>query len=218
MDDLIVWLSQAWDNIITLPGMVGGLVAAILAGIFLTLLYKLAKYCGKYFWKGLAILGCLRGFRWFAIKAYLNTIQKRFGSVHNIYLDREDELDLEKIFVPLTLHQREKQSPSANQKLTTREILTNSDHARLMILGDPGSGKSTLLKALATGISRHQWVELYQMIPVFISLRAFSQQSEPLLPWLCQTVLLDSGLRNAESLLKKLMLEGRILLLLDGLD
>ena len=198
------------------PTTLSAVLAAVLAVFFVFLFRRFWRQVDHYFWAFLAVIGSLKGFRWFAVKAYRNSVQNTFGKVTNVFLGRVEVLDLEKIFVPLTLHQRGQND--STHKQNTRETLTSNEHGRLMILGDPGSGKSTLLKTLATGISKKQWHELRQYIPVFVSLRAFSLQSLPLVQFLIQTVMPEHRFRNPESTLKKLLAEGKILLLCDGLD
>ena len=83
------------------------------------------------------------------------------------------------------------------------------DHNRLVILGAPGSGKTTLLKALASGVSLRQWEELKERVPLFVSLRAFSQQpDEPgLYQWLVDKVMPELRFSHAESFLDPLLAE-----------
>ncbi len=211
-DFWIDWLSRGWDKFLSdpslyIPGLLSGITATLITIFFLALFKKIVYKSASFLWKILSIIGSMKGFRWLVIKAYLNNIQKEFGTLTNIYLDREETLDLRRVFVPLTLRSRDHENSSTGAPLKTREILTNESQRRLVILGSPGSGKSTLLKALASGVSRQQWVEFRKSVPVLISLRDFSQQEDhpPLKQWLSERVLPSLGMRNAEFTLIKLM-------------
>jgi len=198
-------------------GVLGTIVAA-----FLTYLAVQAWEGAKeQFWKVVAWLGTIRGLHRLALSAYLQSVRQKFGILKNIYLDKEEPLDLHRVFVPLTLHYRSGAIREEDKiRRDTKTILTNPNEKRLVIIGDPGSGKSTLLKALASGVSRRQWAEFKDLVPVLVSLRSFSQRADkkPLFDWLAQDYLPEFNLKNGEFLLKRLLEQGRILLLLDGLD
>nr|VFJ49189.1 MAG: WD40 repeat [Candidatus Kentron sp. DK] len=200
--------------------VLGGLVVVFVAGLSI----RVWKGFSKLFWRTSAHLGAMPGFRGVVIRGYLRRMRKKFGTVRNIYLDQNDELDLHHVFVPLTLRARGSESNQSTDDIitipqTTQEILTQNP--RLVILGAPGSGKTTLLKALASGVGQRHWQEWEKLIPIFVSLGEFSRaQGEPeLYDWLARTLLLEKyGLKQSEPLLKKLLVKGRLLLLLDGLD
>nr|VFJ91035.1 MAG: NACHT domain-containing protein [Candidatus Kentron sp. H]VFJ92032.1 MAG: NACHT domain-containing protein [Candidatus Kentron sp. H]VFJ98632.1 MAG: NACHT domain-containing protein [Candidatus Kentron sp. H] len=204
-------------------GIFYAVLGALAASLMVWLALKAWRGFSALFWRFTARLGAAPGLSHFLIRGYPRQVRARFGTVRNIYLDREERLDLHRVFVPLPLRARGDRNRSDNPEIaaprTTRAILT--ENPRLVILGAPGSGKTTLLKALASGVSQHQWEEWQGLIPVFVSLRAFSRATdEPALhDWLTGTLLPeDYGLRHAEPLLKRLLARGRLLLLLDGLD
>ena len=211
--------------------VLGGLVVVFIAWLSLRAWGGLLKL----FWRVVGRLGVLPGIQGFVVRGYLRRVRERFGAVRNIYLDREEELDLHRVFVPLTLARADRGNRGDKQSIeqaittpqTTREILTRNP--RLVILGAPGSGKTTLLKALASGVSQHQWPEWRNLVPVFVSLRAFSRVPEKpeLYDWLAHDLLPgEYAIRRAEPLLKRLLDPGRgkrrggrrLFLLLDGLD
>ncbi len=92
-------------------------------------------------------------------------------------------------------------------------------HSKLRVVGKPGVGKTTFLKHLAIQCNRGKFAA--QQVPIFITLRNFAEESREsgrvsLLnyirhEWEIAGVPNPSGLKN-------LLQEGRILLLLDGLD
>ncbi|ETR67644.1 MAG: hypothetical protein OMM_05033 [Candidatus Magnetoglobus multicellularis str. Araruama] len=167
-----------------------------------------------------AKIGTISWLSYFAIRAYRSHVKQTYGKVRNIYLDKDEILDLEQVFVPMTLILRKEETFTLTKRKETREILTDPDHRRLVILANPGSGKTTLFQALSSGVSSRQWHELDHMLPVFISLRKFSAQTDcsELFDWICQETFPFHGLNHHTELLKSLIAQGRILLLLDGLD
>ena len=171
------------------------------------------------FWRAVGWLGGLRGFSWLALRAYLRTLEATHSMLVNIYLGLTEELSLRQFFVPLTLRSTDRKALEAPPR-TTQQILTDAEQKRLLLLGAPGSGKSTLLKALAVGVSRHEWVDFNDLAPVLASLRAYGPVADqkPLLAWLAEDHLPHYGLRKAAALLENLLAQGRVLLLLDGLD
>jgi predicted NACHT family NTPase len=107
------------------------------------------------------------------------------------------------------------------------EIVRN--HPKLMILGKPGSGKTTLLKALTSQCIQGKLDWNNQLfIPIFITLINFSRDFSALLyKWepgetlvLLQAIKQELNLWRItdDSLAEYLATEGKIWLLLDGLD
>ena len=204
------------------------LLVGILTGVLATLLGTLAWVLLSKFWNIITLvtakifskLGQIPFLRFLGLKAYRQSIRRQYGHVINIYLDREESLDLNQVFVPLTLLQHNSSPSGDRDQHTTREVLTNHNQRRLIILGAPGSGKTTMLKSLATGVSRRQWAEFSDYFPIFISLRSYSQHSTDysLFDWMAKKLLPSHGLLNSVKLLRRFLNEGKVLLLLDGLD
>ncbi len=92
-------------------------------------------------------------------------------------------------------------------------------YSKLRVLGKPGSGKTTFLQYLAIQCNRGEFAA--DQIPIFISLRALSEESRrndefSLFYYLHQ--VLFSGKRSNLAALETLLQAGRVLLLLDGMD
>lgn len=147
------------------------------------------------------------------------------------YFQQKAELDLlDRVYVKLELRpelakapgREEKELLRAGQPLGIREVLalTSADSpwvtGRWVILGDPGAGKTTLVRHLAAGLAREvgrPWV------PVLDSLPRMMREREWLLDRIARR-LRRAG-HSAEGLtavLDREGKEGRLLLLLDGLD
>ncbi|WP_375511889.1 NACHT domain-containing protein [uncultured Nostoc sp.] len=92
-------------------------------------------------------------------------------------------------------------------------------YSKLRVLGKPGAGKTTFLQHLAIQCNRGRFAA--NRVPIFVTLRDFADESKQvgefhLLNYICKEFL-TCGISNP-SVLETLLLEGRVLLLLDGLD
>ncbi len=91
-------------------------------------------------------------------------------------------------------------------------------YAKLRVLGKPGVGKTTFLKHLAVRCNQGEFAT--DQVPVFLALREFAdsakrQEEVSLFSYLHQ-ILLPTGLTTPQ--LETLLIEGRMLILMDGLD
>lgn len=92
-------------------------------------------------------------------------------------------------------------------------------YSKLRVLGRPGVGKTTFLQFLAIQCNRGEFAA--NQLPIFILLREFAKESRlsgefSLFNYIC-SYLLTSGIPTP-SVLETLLQEGRVLLLMDGMD
>ncbi|QFS46162.1 NACHT domain-containing protein [Nostoc sphaeroides] len=92
-------------------------------------------------------------------------------------------------------------------------------YSKLRVLGKPGAGKTTFLQHLAIQCNRGRFAA--NRVAIFVTLRDFADESRVagefnLLNYICKEFL-TCGISDP-SVLATLLLEGRVLLLLDGLD
>ncbi|WP_250565616.1 NACHT domain-containing protein, partial [Adonisia turfae] len=93
-------------------------------------------------------------------------------------------------------------------------IAANSEQY-LMVLGGPGVGKSTFLRKL--GLEALEKRLAHDVVPVFIELKSFKSE-EMSLQQAISKELEDCGFPYADNLVKSMLLEGKMLVLFDGLD
>ncbi|MDZ8236671.1 MAG: NACHT domain-containing NTPase [Nostoc sp. ChiQUE01a] len=89
-------------------------------------------------------------------------------------------------------------------------------HSKLMILGKPGAGKTTFLKRIAIQCNNGQFLAGY--VPIFITLKDFAEA--PQQPNLLQYINDQFALNDIsdQEITKTLLRQGRVIVLLDGLD
>ncbi|MHC5761373.1 NACHT domain-containing protein [Nostoc sp.] len=92
-------------------------------------------------------------------------------------------------------------------------------YSKLRVLGKPGAGKTTFLQHLAIQCNRGRFAA--NRVAIFVTLRDFADETRVagelnLLNYICKEFL-TCGISDP-SVLETLLLEGRVLLLLDGLD
>ncbi|NEQ42240.1 MAG: NACHT domain-containing protein [Leptolyngbya sp. SIOISBB] len=97
------------------------------------------------------------------------------------------------------------------ERLKGLQVAESEDYPRLMVLGKPGSGKSTFLRHLAVGCAKGDFLEDY--IPYLLELRDVDEPGFSLFRHIHEELELDE-----EEQTKQLLRQGKVLVLLDGLD
>ncbi|MCU0566284.1 MAG: NACHT domain-containing NTPase [Oculatellaceae cyanobacterium Prado106] len=162
-------------------------------------------------------------------------VQDQCGQMHLLDVNRPVNIDslyieinvLEQILSQQWLHLPDisRLTPEAFEQIEQQEcsghqmeaIAAVERHSKLRILGSLGSGKTTLLQYLATLCNQGDFAA--DRVPVFIFLRDFVEEccDEPNLLQYIETEFLLSGISDSSGI-ETLLQEGRMLLLLDGID
>ncbi|NEP20062.1 MAG: NACHT domain-containing protein, partial [Leptolyngbya sp. SIO4C1] len=124
-------------------------------------------------------------------------------------------LEMAEVFVPLKVAG----SASVTSEIDAYRAIT--EHRRLMVTGQPGSGKTMLLKHVALTYGRNQLNMLSDRpVPVLLELHRLSDPDlsrEALIQELVAAFRRD-GFPKAERFVAQSLKQGKLLLLLDGLD
>jgi predicted NACHT family NTPase len=108
--------------------------------------------------------------------------------------------------------------PEINQNIHERVsgIAVIEKYPKLTILGKPGAGKTTFLKHVALQCIQDKL--FINLVPVFVSLKVFAElEHQPtLLEWISS--IFDNYGVAEPNIVKDLLAQGRVLVLLDGLD
>ena len=95
-------------------------------------------------------------------------------------------------------------------------------YAKLMVLGKPGAGKTTLLKSLAVQCVQPETELFADLVPLFVTLRDFAKKASETQSWKLLDYLTwllaeqSNGFDRASA--EQILMQGRSLVLLDGLD
>lgn len=120
--------------------------------------------------------------------------------------------ELEKIF-----HSQGRGFHAKNTKGTTGIEIANQKQF-LMVLGDPGSGKSTFLRKMGLeALKSNQGWFIYPCMPIFIELKRFTDDDIDIKKVIVNELHI-CNFPEAEQITQYLLNEGKLLILLDGLD
>ena len=227
------------DSILELYDWAAGNPALVISGLSLavatltSLLTHFARLRGGFRQLGLSIGG------WLGLTSarYDAAFLKKHRKLHNIYLNRIEELDILSTYVPLNV-MSDADSPG---NLPAIKVLLDAGQDRIIVLGHPGSGKTTLLKSFGVGLVSHEYQRKRQgrktqetkalepkadftrgLTPIYVELRHFAGQLgkyPTLAEYIVGHVLSEHlGVSEGKVFLHKLLSRGKCVVLLDALD
>jgi len=104
------------------------------------------------------------------------------------------------------------------QRVEAISVVKN--YAKLLVLGKPGAGKTTFLKSLTVKCIQPEEEFFADLVPLFVTLGEFAKRANEtswdLLDYLARELAKQS--KECEANAKEILVEGRSLVLLDGLD
>ena len=170
-----------------------------------------------------------------ALKRYADKYAVRYGTIR--VLGMRQDVFLESVYTKVSfldetdthrftsLQDLEQNYRSSQKRLLQVKETSNLDgftvaneNQYLMVLGGPGAGKSTFLRRLGLeALKGDRGGYKYQCIPVFIELKRFNASKIDLLEAIVDE-LQNFGFPTSQEFAVKLLEQGRLLILLDGLD
>lgn len=140
-----------------------------------------------------------------AIYTTVNIFEKVVGRQRRFLADLLQECDFEEFI-----------SPGQVKQKRVSGLKAVDQHSKLMVLGKPGAGKTTFLKWIAIQCNNGQ--SRADRVPVFITLKAFAEaKGQPDLLAYLSKQWTDCEMKDPQTA-ERLLHQGRVLILLDGLD
>lgn len=158
-------------------------------------------------------------FNWWGIERYKKNLLLRLEHIPNPWSSQR--LLLGNIFVPIKVetkymlpHLVSNQSHSNNLVDLRSAVKT---YQRFVLVGEPGAGKSTALKSIGVAAIKKNLHLGKEILPIFVELRKFDSEKEELLTHLIETFK-NHDFPNATNFIMRYLKQGKLLVLLDGLD
>ncbi|MBN8657217.1 MAG: NACHT domain-containing protein [Anaerolineae bacterium] len=194
------------------PNM-GWVVAGILA-ILLILRDVIKDYLTRFFkWIFESIYQLVAGlypFWMFTLQRYRQALEKEYQEL-KISFREERPLKMAEIYVPLKVSGNiNRDAVDAYQEIQSRQ--------KLVIVGSPGAGKSMLMRHLTLTYARRGLSDLRnQPVPILVELTRLDGSEMLLVDHLVEAMV-HAGFPNALDFINAFLKNGKLLLLLDGLD
>jgi len=149
-------------------------------------------------------------------------IQSLHGTMRIPHAGTTRQVPYDELFIPPRLAFAASGSHSPRPQGVSLERLLQSS-TRSIILGDPGGGKSTLTLKLAYDIASGNITDVTARLPLLVILRDYAQQARganriSILEYLHNVSRTPYAVNPPENALEYLLLNGRALVIFDGLD
>ncbi len=169
-------------------------------------------------------------------ESYIQTYEARHGKLKWHCLHMDTPMRLEEVFTDVEvlersqlrlyethetlqeLYRSSRRPSQPGQAMRQNGIAAANLYARLMVLGSPGIGKSTFLRKV--GLEALKWTKgrlQNEHIPVLLELKQFDS-SQTQIEQLIAEEFKNCGFPEPETIAKRLLAAGKLLVLLDGLD
>ncbi|MBW4669835.1 MAG: HEAT repeat domain-containing protein [Cyanomargarita calcarea GSE-NOS-MK-12-04C] len=162
----------------------------------------------------------------YEFRRYINSIVQKYQGWSNLYILTDAVSKLQVDMPKLILSKQDENLPSGEKKeksecLPVLEGIRKYAQDHVLLVGKPGSGKSTALQRLLWEETSNNCVreEGHQndVIPVLVELRSWQPETASVIK-LIQKIFRQNSLRLDEGEIEDLLFDGKLLLLLDGLN
>lgn len=204
-----------WAQIPTLPAVAVMLLLAIITLILSGVATKIfevisspVKYLGKKIYQWIAPRNPLN----ISIKVYRrHVLRSTLARIMNPVGPESIEIPLETAFAPLKLI-----SSEMNEGIDLFDYA--SENPTFVLLGGPGTGKTTLMKSLLINVLKDSASEdLNELIPIFVRLRNLSAKKHTVQKAI-NAAFDEHFFPGSERFVESSFKEGKLLVILDGLD